>query len=263
MACWVAGAMRFLVLALFLAACAESVGGDQAAGDNLGGDNGGADDGKADSYGFSGRVCADGPTVQGIDVSYFQGTIDWPSVAADGIGFAFVRLSYGDIFRDPKFDTNWQGALDAGVVRGAYQFFKPSQSVSAQAQMMIDAMSTMQTGDLPPMLDVEVSDGESPSRVAAKVEQWTEAVQSALGVAPIIYSGSYFWRDDVGGSSDEQDNPFWIAQYTTKCPNLPLPWSRWTLWQYSSTGSVSGIRGHVDLDRFNGSADDLAAFAVQ
>ncbi len=254
--------MRWLVL-VALAGCAESGTGDQAAGDALNGDNGGDDGGKADSYGFSGRVCADGPTLEGIDVSYWQGTIDWDSVAGAGVDFAFIRLSYGDVFRDPKFDTNWQGALAAGVTRGAYQFFKPSQDVDAQAQMMIDAMADMQPGDLPPVLDVEVNDGYSASSMKSKVDAWVAQVQSGLGVTPIIYSGSYFWRDQVGGSSDEQDNPFWIAQYTSKCPILPLPWQRWTLWQYSSHGSVSGIRGYVDLDRFNGSADDLRALGQQ
>src|SRR5689334_14067672 len=105
----IVSAMRWLVL-LALVGCAESMTGDEVAGDNLNGDNGGNDGGKADSYGFSGRTCADGPTVSGIDVSYWQGTIDWDSVASDGIGFAYIRLSYGDVFRDPKFDRNWQGA---------------------------------------------------------------------------------------------------------------------------------------------------------
>jgi lysozyme len=237
--------------------------GDEVAGDNLNGDNGGNDGGKADSYGFSGRTCADGPTVSGIDVSYWQGTIDWDSVASDGIGFAYIRLSYGDVFRDPKFDRNWQGARAAGVVRGAYQFFKPGQSIDEQAQLMIDAMADMTTGDLPPVLDVEVTDGESASALAPDIEAWVQKVQAGIGVTPVIYSGSYFWRDRVDGSTDESTNPFWIAQYTSKCPNLPLPWQRWALWQYSSTGAVAGISGHVDMDRFNGTIDDLHAMAVQ
>lgn len=255
--------MRFVLLAVMLAACAESATGDQVAGDNLGGDNGGDDGGKADSYGFSGRVCADGATLQGIDVSYWQGTIDWQKVAGAGVDFAYIRLSYGDVFRDPKFDANWQGALAAGVARGAYQFFKPSQSTDEQAQMMIDALADMQAGDLPPVLDVEVTDGSSKAAVAAKVKSWVGQVQAATGVTPIVYSGSYFWRDDVGGAKDESADPFWIAQYTTKCPSLPLPWQRWTLWQYSNRGSIAGIHGYVDLDKFNGGLDDLRALAVQ
>jgi lysozyme len=179
------------------------------------------------------------------------------------VQFAFIRLSYGDVFRDPKFDANWSGALAAGVTRGAYQFFRPSQSVTEQADLMIDAMATMQPGDLPPMLDVEATDGKSASVIASEITQWMDRVQGALGVTPIVYSGSYFWRDQVGGSKAQQDDPFWIAQYTSKCPNLPLPWQRWTLWQYSNTGAVAGIKGHVDLDRFNGNADDLRALTVQ
>lgn len=254
--------MRWLLL-LALVGCAESASGDEVAGDNLNGDNGGNDGGKADSYGFSGRVCAAGTMTEGIDVSYWQGTIDWQRVAGDGIDFAFIRLSYGEIFRDPKFDANWAGAKAAGITRGAYQFFKPSQDIDLQAQIMIDAMADRNPGDLPPVLDVEVTDGYSATSMKAKIDKWVTKVQGALGVTPIIYSGSYFWRDQVAGSKDESANPFWIAQYTTKCPNLPLPWEQWTLWQYSSRGSVAGIRGYVDLDRFNGSVDDLRAFAAQ
>lgn len=248
---------------LALAACAESGLGDEVAGDNLNGDNGGDDGGKTDSFGFSGRVCADGPTVQGIDVSYWQGTIDWGRVAGAGIGFAYIRLSYGDVFRDPKFDANWAGAKAAGVARGAYQFWKPSQSTDEQAQLMIDAMADMTTGDLPPVLDVEVTDSESARALAPKIDAWVAKVQGALGVTPIIYSGSYFWRDQVNGSKSEQGNPFWIAQYTSKCPNLPLPWQRWALWQYSSTGTVPGISGHVDMDKLNGTINDLRALGVR
>jgi len=200
-------------------------------------------------------------TTRGIDVSYHQGTINWSAVAASGVEFAFVRLSDGARFRDPRFAINWEQAKSAGVIRGAYQFFRPNQNVAQQAQMMIDAIGTYTPGDLPPVIDVEATGNLRPAQVAAKVRQWVDAVESALDVKPIIYSGKYFWRDQVGGDTSFESNPLWIAQYTSLCPDIPSPWTRWTFWHHSARGTVPGIRERVDLNKFNGSRAQLLAFA--
>src|SRR5438132_949047 len=97
----------------------------------------------------------------GIDVSYYEGHIDWPQVKAAGNDFAFIRLSDGTHHLDSKFAANWAGAKDAGVIRGAYQFFRPAQSATAQANLLLDTMGALEPGDLPPTLDVEVMDGVS------------------------------------------------------------------------------------------------------
>jgi hypothetical protein len=164
------------------------------------------------------------------------------------------------VFHDPKFATYWAGAKQAGLVRGAYQFFRPNQSVTAQADLMIAAIGTPQPGDLPPIIDVEATGGASPSALAAKVHTWVDRVKQATGIAPIVYTGKYFWRDQVGGAN-LGTNPLWIAQYTSQCPDLPRPWTTWAFWQHSEKGRVAGITGDVDLDTFNGSLDELQAFA--
>jgi lysozyme len=208
------------------------------------------------------RVCASGTVTKGIDVSYYQGTINWTSVANSGIKFAFIRVSDGTGFHDPKFTSYWAGAHNAGIIRGAYQFFRPAQSVSGQANLMISALGGHYTpGDLPPVLDVEDAGGESAATVASKIRQWVDQVKGTLGVDPIIYTGKYFWRDQVGGPTSFVHNALWIAQYTSLCPDLPAPWARWTFWQNTETGSVSGISGQMDLDQFNGTLADLQAFA--
>ncbi|HUS31544.1 MAG TPA: GH25 family lysozyme [Kofleriaceae bacterium] len=253
-----------VVLLAMIPACMVGEGG-QANDDAVAGD--GLRD--SDVTGTSGsgvgtiaaRVCPNGPTVNGIDVSYYQGVIDWSAVKASGIEFAFVRLSDGAVFRDPKFDVNWQGAKSAGVIRGAYQFFRPGQNVDTQADMMINAIGTYQPGDLPPVIDVEAAGGLSPSTVATRVKQWVTKVKGALGVDPIVYTGKYFWRDQVGGERALASNALWIAQYTSLCPDIPTPWTRWTFWQHSDRGSVPGIREKVDLNKFNGTLADLASFA--
>src|SRR5688572_24159740 len=114
---------------------------DAVAGDGLGDlDFEGTDDERGDVGTLSARVCAQGAVTKGIDVSYYQGVIDWNRVKSDGVEYAFIRVSDGEVFRDPKFTANWANARSAGVIRGAYQFFRPAQNVANQAQMMIAAV---------------------------------------------------------------------------------------------------------------------------
>jgi GH25 family lysozyme M1 (1,4-beta-N-acetylmuramidase) len=251
---------RMLLVLAMTAACTADVSGTE--GDGVAGSQlDDADKGAGDGAGMlAQRACAAGATVAGVDVSYYNSTINWTKVKAAGIGFVIVRVSDGMVFHDPKFATYWAGAKQAGLVRGAYQFFRPNQSVTAQADLMISAIGTPQPGDLPPIIDVEVTGGVSPASLASKVQTWVARVKQATGVQPIIYTGKYFWRDQVGGANPGTA-PLWIAQYTSQCPDLPRPWTTWAFWQHSESGRVSGISGQVDLNTFNGSLDELQAFA--
>src|SRR5262249_30212815 len=149
---------------------------------------------------------------------------------------------------------------NAGIVHGAYQFFRPGQDVLAQADLLLSKIGDMKPDDLPPVLDVEAADGNTPAQVASKVKQWVAHVKAAIGRPPIIYTGFYFWRDSVGGP-DLTTSPLWHAQYTTAaCPNIADPWTDWAIWQYTSTGAVDGIAGNVDVDRWNGNRASLDAF---
>ncbi len=244
----VTGTLRGVVL-LCVCACAAPVGveaGDQPPATS------------ADRLGLV--VCADDDTVVGIDVSYWQGTIDWAEVAADGVDFAFIRVSDGTGFLDPDFDYNWEGAAGVGIVRGAYQFFRPDQGGVEQAELLLDVMGPLGADDLPPVIDVEATEGFSPSEIADEIGLWIDTVEAAIGRAPIIYTSPYFWNNSVE-SDDFADYPLWIANWEVSCPNLPDPWSDWAFWQDSDDGSVSGISGVVDTDYFNGSLADLLAFA--
>ncbi|MCA9680112.1 MAG: hypothetical protein KC464_34085, partial [Myxococcales bacterium] len=205
-------------------------------------------------------VCAAGATVAGIDVSYYQGTIDWTAVAGDGIDFAFIRVSDGLTYFDSKFDANWAGARAAGVMRGVYQFFRPGQDPIAQADLLLEHMGTLGPDDLPPVIDVEATDGLAAADVAAGVAAWVAHIEAAIGRPPIIYSGKYFWNDNVRTDA-LAGYPLWVAQYGPTCPDLPTVWSDWALWQTGSTGRVAGISGNVDTDLFNGDLAALQAFA--
>ncbi len=260
---------RSLVAALFtcglFAGCvgdapADPVPDDSEAGAGLGSSTG--DSGGGEGANIYARVCAGGTTTKGVDVSYYQGNVNWTTLKANGYEFAFIRVSDGS-FHDPKFAANWAATKSAGVLRGAYQFFRPAQNVITQADYLISSIGGSYTpGDLPPVLDVEDAGGLSAASVASKVRQWVDRVHDQLGVTPIIYTGKYFWRDQVGGPTSFVNNPLWIAQYTSLCPDLPAPWASWKFWQNSGSGTVSGISGHVDLDKFNGSLADLQAFVA-
>ena len=208
-------------------------------------------------------VCGGGPVVYGMDVSSYETSIDWPTAKDAGIAFAFIRVSDGLQYRDPKFARYWEGASAAGVMRGAYQFFRPAQDPIAQADLLLEAISPRLPDDLPPVIDVETTGGLAPSEVEAAVRAWVDHVTAAIGRQPIIYAGYYSWQDYTG-NANLTSSPLWHAQYTNApCPNIPTPWTRWTFWQYTSTGTVPSVTGELtDLDVFNGSLDDLRAFAA-
>jgi lysozyme len=199
--------------------------------------------------------CGDGPTTPGIDVSYHQDTIRWARVRKAGVRFAFIRVSDGTTFADPKFSANWDGAKAANVARGAYQFFRPEESAVAQADLLIAAIAR-DPGELPPALDVEVSGGRSRAQVTAAVRAWIDRVRARLHVEPIVYTSPELWRD-LTGNADLSSQPLWIAHYETDCPRVPPAWDAWRFWQHSKTGTVPGIAGPVDLDVFAGDVDDL------
>ena len=209
------------------------------------------------------QVCGAGPTVKGVDVSKYEGTIDWSSVAADGVVYAFVRVSDGLNSPDATFDTNWAGSRAAGVIHGAYQYFEPAQDPIQQADMVLSKIGTFEADDLPPVIDVETTGGLGAAAVAAAVKQWIDHVTTAIGRAPIIYTGGPFWDDSVGGANDVT-SPLWHAQYTSAaCPTIADPWKTWAFWQYTENGTVNGIPGasaNTDINRWNGDMQSLTAF---
>jgi GH25 family lysozyme M1 (1,4-beta-N-acetylmuramidase) len=206
---------------------------------------------------------APNPVVQGVDVSDYQGTIDWTKVKGSGVDFAIIRVSDGTQYPDSKFASYWPAAKAAGLVRGTYQYFEPDEDVIAQADLLLQTEGTLDAGDLPPTLDVETT-GTNPARtpqeMAAEVKQWVDYVGAATGKTPMIYVGQYFWMDQVGGA-DQHANPLWEAQWGVTCPTVPAPWTAFTFWQYSATGTVPGITGQMDLDVFNGDLTALGTFA--
>src|SRR5258705_12512274 len=116
-------------------------------------------------------VCGVGPTVKGIDVSYHNGTINWSSVKADGVAYAFIRVSDGTGFIDPKFESYWSASRAVGIKHGAYQYFHPGTDPIAQADLLLSKIgSKLEPDDLPPVVDVEVADGLGAAQIQAKLK---------------------------------------------------------------------------------------------
>ena len=203
-------------------------------------------------------VCADGGTVLGVDVSHFQGTVNWGSVKGDNRLFGFMKATEGLTFTDPAFAANWQQTQANGVFRGAYHFFHPQDDGVMQAQYFLSVTGTDFSGDLPPVVDFEVTDGVTNNAlIAQRLSDFLTTVQSQTGRTPMIYVSPSFWNNTVGGPSGFSKYPLWIANYGVSCPDVPGQWSNWAFWQWTASDTVTGISGAVDGDYFNGTLSGL------
>jgi GH25 family lysozyme M1 (1,4-beta-N-acetylmuramidase) len=201
----------------------------------------------------------------GIDISHWQGHVDWGKVRSDNVTFAFMKATEGTYYADPTLHSNWDGAEKVGIYRAAYHFARPSRvkgSAEAQARYFVSQAGRFANkGDLPPVLDLEVTGGLAPRALRPWVATWLATVQRLTGRTPILYFSPYFWIDHMGNSTAFTRYPLWIAHYTTKAPLVPGGWKAWTFWQRTSSGHVDGISGLVDMNRFNGSGQQLARLA--
>lgn len=197
----------------------------------------------------------------GIDVSHWQGGINWTSVRNAGKRFAFARVSDGTGTIDSRFAANWPAMKAAGVVRGAYQFFRPTQSASAQANLFLQRIGTLDNADLPPVIDVEVTDGASGEAIVQGVKTWVDIVRAATGRIPIVYTGRFFWNA-LPNPARVGPVYLWIAHWNVSSPTIPAMWNEWKFWQHTDQGSVAGISGNVDLNWFNGDFAALQSFAL-
>jgi len=208
-------------------------------------------------------VLSDGQLVEGLDVSHFQGDIDWAAVASAAKHFAYIKATDGTSYTDPRYTRHYADSGSAGLLRGAYHFFRHGMPGADQASHFLN-VANPRRGDLPPALDLEDPPaGQSVGDYLTQAAAWVSAVGAAIGgQAPMIYCSPSFWSDTLGGPDRFGSKPLWVAHYTTHDPTVPSPWSRFTFWQYTDSGSVSGISAKADLDRFHGSMDDLNALVL-
>lgn len=186
----------------------------------------------------------------GIDVSNWQGTVNWANYAKDGIKFAFAKATEGTSFKDAQFARNWRGMKSNDIVRGAYHFGHPRNSATAEANHFLSAVRAqgLQDGDLL-VLDLEVSDSRSASHVASWARTWCEHVRKETGTKPVLYTFLSFARG--GYCAGLGGYPLWIAapSYRAGHPPVPVgPWKEWKFHQYSSNP--------IDKNVFNGTSKD-------
>ena len=153
--------------------------------------------------------------------------MNWTAVKNSGIAFAIARVSDGTGSLDNTFAGNWAGMKSAGLIRGAYQYFEPGQDPTAQANLVVARVGRLGAGDLPVMLDVEATGGQSAATITARIHTWVNVITAATGKAPLIYTGAYFWDASVK-SADFAGLPLVIAWYGTNCPGMPNVWGGWT-----------------------------------
>jgi lysozyme len=218
--------------------------------------------------------------VEGIDVYDGTGTIDWAQVASSGRQFAFIKVSQGDYNAQSRFATNWSGAKAAGVIRSPYHFFDPTVDGVTQAQWFLDHLQSgggLTDADLPPMLDFECPTDATQSQASANCEHsgdsgwappatimqramdWLTTVEQATGRKAIIYSYASWFATVQQTDPGYAAYPLYVASLSS-CATVPMPWTAATFWQYSFTGSVPGITGACDVDRFFGDATALQQF---
>jgi lysozyme len=212
------------------------------------------------------------PSLQGIDVSSNQGSIDWNVVAGSNLSFAFLRATIGAHTADGQFSGNWARIRGTGMIRGAYHFFWPLASASDQADNYIETVGRLMPGDLPPALDIEESYLKAnpeqdvwmtiaPDNRLPMILNWLTRVEHAESIKPIIYSRKNYLLSLLGNGLEELASyPLWIAHYTTDPqPEIPSTWRDWAFWQYTDAGRVNGISADTDQNRFGGTLIDLKA----
>lgn len=205
-----------------------------------------------------GKVSPRHHAVHGVDVSRWQGEIDWETLRTQGANFAFIKATDGGDHLDPMFKKNWRRAKDAGIKRGAYHFFYWCRTAGEQADWFIRNVPK-EAGALPPVIDVEYNAESSCKRrltraiVLEKMQVFMDKLERHYGQRPIIYTAPDFYADNLSG--EFQNHPFWLRSVAAH-PSKRYPNRNWVFWQYSGSGLSQGVNGKIDLNVFRGSERD-------
>ena len=209
-------------------------------------------------YGLKGYgICMpSGYQVHGIDVSHYQGDINWKMLEQTRQGqfpihFIFMKATEGGDYSDDRFTANFDSARAHGFIRGAYHFYNPKTDANKQADFFIQSVK-LEPGDLPPVLDIEKK-GKDMKKLQSDLKLWLRKVENHYGVKPIIYA-SYKFKTRYLNDSVFNTSPYWIAHYYVDSVRYE---GDWKFWQHTDVGTLPGIEEKVDLNVFNGSSTDL------
>ncbi len=203
--------------------------------------------------------------VSGIDVSRWQGEIDWPAVADRGYKFAGIRASVGDYYTDPTFEFNFDGAITNGIIPLPYHVIRPDIDVPGNVGRFEQALNGREAPGY--VLDAELHGGASREKVRERTYWMLEAMKETMSgrwdpdPEILVYTADWFWSPWIGeGKTDElasgwpAEYDLWVANYhwpTVQAPVLPIGWREralWSVWQHTDRGQVPGIQAAVDLN---------------
>lgn len=198
----------------------------------------------------------------GIDISRHQGKINWNRLKNENspeapITFAYIKATEGCNYKDPRFGTNWKEAKQHGFIRGAYHYFTGKSPGEAQADMYIRNVK-LESGDLPPMVDIEEEPADRTAFIA-ELKKFILKLEAHYGVKPIIYSyakyHNRYLKDDFFKEYD-----LWVAHYYAKSPNVKREWK---MWQFTDIGRVPGIKERTDINVLNGGEEELQKLLIK
>jgi lysozyme len=221
-------------------------------------------------YGFRWRALygdisyPEGYEIHGIDISHYQGTIDWNTLKNEAlikecpIRFIMIKATEGATQIDENFEDNFYQAREHGFTRGAYHFYSVHSTAADQAQHFLKHVK-LENGDLPPVLDVEHKPKkQSDEEFKQSILEWLDIVEKHYGVKPIIYTYYKFKTQYLADKVFDQ-YPYWIAHYYVDSVEYKGPWK---FWQHTDVGRLPGIEGNVDFDIYNGSFYDLRQMTI-
>ena len=198
----------------------------------------------------------------GLDVSEYQGEIDWTLVKniedTYPLEFVLIRATAGNNREDIQFRKNWLAAKKRKMIRGAYHYYRPNENSLEQARIFIKTVQ-LQKGDLPPVLDIEkLPKEQSLDGLKKGLKRWLKAVEAHYKVKPIIYTGEKYYDDFL--KEEFSDYLFWIANYNFYREKIQ---EDWLFWQFTEKASVSGIKGNVDVNIYNGDVEQLRFITIE
>jgi len=206
----------------------------------------------------------EGYEIHGIDISHYQGTIDWEKLRNNGmiekcpVRFVMIKATEGASRLDHRFADNFYQAREYGFIRGAYHFWSTRSTSEAQAAYFIKNVN-LEEGDLPPVLDIEHKGKEQTAEDFKKsVKKWLDIVEEHYKVKPIIYT---YYKFKMAYLSDSifDEYPYWIAHYYVDKVEYT---GKWKFWQHTDCGRLPGIEGYVDFNIYNGSFYDLRRLTI-
>ncbi len=191
----------------------------------------------------------------GIDISHYQGNIDWDEVIQSHhpIEFVFVRSTMGVDGQDKTFESNFEQAKKNGYLTGAYHYYRPNEDATKQFENF-NAIVNLDSGDILPVLDIEELGDSSLESLRAGLDTWLKLAEVEFGSKPIIYTGRTFYTNYLKGHLNEY--PLWIASYSGK---HKLDQIDWVFHQFTDKVRVKGINHQVDGNDFKGSLEELKA----